>query len=135
MTNIQIWEDTFAKSGSFEMNGEEITELSDLQSGTLSAKTTVTCGEIIRVSPDDNPDATLLSTMNVTPLVVVYDENMRMISCTMNNEQQLTVGDNEVTVEVDTSAFVERIGKGHIGLYLWDDFEGICPLANAVKLD
>ena len=71
----------------------------------------------------------------MTPLVVVYDENMRMISCTVNNDgQQLAVGDNVVTVEVETSGFADKIGKGHIGLYLWDDFEGICPLANAVKL-
>lgn len=133
VSNVQIWDDTFAKSGNFEMNGEKITKLSELEKGTLSAKTTVTCGEITEITSD--LDGTVLDTMKVTPLVVVYDENMRMISCTVNNDgQQLAVGDNVVTVEVETSGFADKIGKGHIGLYLWDDFEGICPLANAVKL-
>ncbi len=134
MSNIQIWDNTFAKAGSFEMDGTPITELSELQSGILTAKTTVTCGDIVEIASQEDPTATVLSTVKVMPLVVVYDENMRMISCTVDDELQIGVGDNEITVQVDTSAFIDRIGNGHIGLYLWDDFEGICPLANATKL-
>ncbi len=134
MTNIQLWDDTFAKAGSFEMDGEPITELSEVTNGILTAKTTVTCGDVVEVASEEEPPRTVLSTTKVMPLVVVYDENMRMISCTVDEEVEIEVGDNEISVQVDTNAFADRIGKGHIGLYLWDDFEGICPLANATKL-
>lgn len=134
VSNVQIWEDTFAKAGSFEMDGTPITELSEVTSGILTAKTKVTCGDIVEAVSEENSAQTVLSTVKVMPLVVVYDENMRMISCTADDELEIGVGDNDIEVEVNTNMFFDKIGNGYIGLYLWDSFEGICPLANATTL-
>ena len=130
--NIRIFSGVFAEDAVFIMDGNEISKLEDITAGTLNAEMNIICGDITKATEDGG--ATYFAEgSKATPMLVFFDKNMRMINCTQV-ATALKVGDNAVTIEVDTTDFAEKLDGGFAGLYVMDDMMSIRPLADAVEL-
>ena len=129
--NIRIFSGIFAENPTFELDGAEISELSEIGSGTLTAKTNIICGQVTKEEAEDG--GYVAKGADATPMMVFFDKNMRMINCTQS-AVVLNAGDTEISVEVDTSAFAHRLEGGYAGLYVLDDMMNIRPLSDAVEL-
>lgn len=130
--NIRIFNGVFAKNSVFGMNGEEISAFADITSGILTVNMNIICGEVTKET--ENGGTTYFAKgSKATPMMVLFDKNMRMINCTRVTKE-LNVGDNAVTIEVDTTGFANRLNGGFAGIYVWDDLMSIRPLADSVEL-
>lgn len=130
--NVRIFDGVFAKDTQFSMDGSEVSGIEDISAGTLTAELNVVCGDITKAT-DDGGTTYFAKGSKVTPVMVFFDKNMRMINCTQV-ASDLAVGDNAVTIEVDTTEFADKLDGGFAGLYVLDDMMSIRPLADAVEL-
>ena len=130
--NIRIFSGVFAKDALFTIDGREVSGLEDITAGTLSAEMNIVCGEITKATEEGG--ATYFAQgSKATPIMVFFDKNNRMVNCTQV-ASELAVGDNAVTIEVDTTDFADKLDGGFTGIYVWDDMMNIRPLADAVEL-
>ncbi len=128
--NIRIFEGVFAKDVLFAVDGSEVSEIEDITAGTFRADMKIVCGDVTKATDGVTYFA---QGSTATPVMVFFDKNMRMVNCTQL-AKELAVGDNAVTIEVDTTDFADKLDGGYAGLYVLDDMMSIRPLADAVEL-
>ncbi len=129
--NIRIFEGVYAKAVLFSMDGSEVSGIEDVTAGTLAADMKIVCGDVTKAT--DNGVTYYAKGSTATPVMVFFDKNMRMVNCTQV-VKDLAVGDNDVTIEVDTTDFADKLEGGFAGLYVLDDMMNIRPLSDAVEL-
>ena len=130
--NIRIFSGVFAKDVLFSMDGSEVNGIDDITAGTLTAELNIVCGDVTKET-EDNGATYFAKGSKATPMVVFFDKNMRMVNCTQV-VSDLNVGDNQVSIEVDTTEFADKLEGGFAGLYVLDDMMNIRPLSDAVEL-
>lgn len=130
--NIRIFSGIFTKNLKFSVDGNEISSIDDVTAGMLTANMNIVCGEAVKTT-NDSGLTYFAAGARVTPMIVFFDKNMRMVNCTQVTSS-LKVGDNAVSVEVNTAAFANKLSGGFAGLYVWDDMMSIRPLADAAEL-
>jgi len=132
MDNIQLYQGSFGGDGFFTMDGEKITAIEDVTSGTLTATVTYTCGDFQTTVTDGKTVITEGET--VVPFAVVYDASGKMIDCATLEGAAIRGGRQELSLDIDTSGFYDKLNGGYIGYYVWKDFETAEPLVDAIEL-
>jgi len=132
LDNIKVYTGTFAENPVFEVDGNVISSIEDVTSGTLTAKATVVVSHVT----SENTDEGLIASEGaaIKPLLVVYNKNHRMIYSKLADEAMLGVGENLLEITVDTSSFADKLKNGYMGFYIWDDFGNLEPLMDAIEL-
>ncbi len=130
--NIRIFDGVFAKDILFNMDGNEVSRIEDITAGTFRADMKIVCGDVTKAT-DNGGTIYFAKGASATPVMVFFDKNMRMVNCT-HSVNELNVGDNAVSLEVDTTDFADKLDGGFAGLYVLDDMMNIRPLADAVEL-
>ena len=130
--NVMLYNGTFAEDAVFEIDGSEVKAISDVKSGTLTAKAKIVTSMVITEETADGIFA--VDGIKINPLLVVYNKNNTMIYSKIVDDAALSMGDNEFEVSIDTSSFADKIDGGYIGFYLWDDFGNLEPLMDAVEI-
>ncbi len=121
LDNIMMWSGTVFDGGSFEMDGDKISELGQITDGDLGATATVI---------SDGSDAS-----SATPIMVFFDANGRMVGCEFGEESEMTVGKNEITLSADTTEYNGKFNGGSVEFYVWEDIELARPMLDATILD
>ncbi len=130
--NISLCQGGVGTNGRFEMDGEKITELSQVTSGTLTAMTDFFNGDIQTSVVDGQTIIT--GDGEVFPFVVVYDASGKMIDCVTSDGITVGAGKQTISLDIDTSGFYDKLDGGYIGYYMWKDFITAEPLMDAVEL-
>ncbi len=132
MDNIILYSGTFAEAASFEIDGQPVSDIDDITSGTLTAKAKVVTSI---VTAEETPDGTFASDgAAIKPLMVVYNKHHKMIYSEIAEDANLCVGENDFEFSIDTSSFADKLDGGYIGFYIWDDFGNLEPLMDAIEL-
>jgi len=120
LDNVKMFGGTFAEGTVFELDGAEVNALSDIKPGELNIKTKIVTSKM--------EDCT------VTPVLVAYNSNNKMIHSTLIDNTELSMGENELEFSIDTSSFADRLEGGYLGFYIWDNLGSLQPLAKAIEL-
>ena len=132
MDNIRLYQGSFGGEGCFTMDGEKITSIEDVTNGTLVAKVDYTSDQIRTEASGGS--TVITDSGEVYPFVVVYDGAGKMIDCVYSANGGIRAGSQELSAELDTSGFYDKLDGGYIGFYVWKDFETAEPLVDAVEL-
>ncbi len=127
--NIKYYTGTFSNGTSFEFNGSPIESVSSIGNGTLKVTTEVVSNKIV-LGADDK-----IIPAKGTPVLVFYNKNGRLISCSFIQDNDLIVGkENAIELTVDTSSFYNKLDGGYGALYIIDDFENLQLIAETIEL-
>lgn len=132
MDNIRLYQGSLGNDGYFEMNGEKITKLDEVTSGTLTATVSYICGDVRTATSDDK--TVITDSAEVFPFAVVYDVSGKMIDCVALENAAISAGEQKLSLEIDTSGFYDKLDDGYIGYYVWKDFTTAEPLIDAIEL-
>ena len=104
----------------FAVNGEEITEISEVTEGELSAN----------ISLLSNKERTGLN-----KLFVAYDKQGKLLDCTVAEEETARInmgyGDIYAIMNLDAETATAIADGGYVGLYVWD---GMIPVMTPLEL-
>ena len=107
--NVKLYNGMNILSYSFNMNGEKITDLSQIAEGELEANVTLMTNKEIS---------------GTTKVFVAYDSRGKLLGCTVIEEQaeDVVMGTNEITalMELDSKTAETLADGGYVGLYVWD---------------
>ncbi len=130
--NICFCQGGVGTGGHFEMDGEAITELSQVTNGTLTATTDFISGDVKTTVSGGQTIVT--DGGEVFPFAVVYDASGKMIDCVTLEGVTVKAGKQTISLDIDTSGFYDKLDGGYIGYYMWKDFVTAEPLMDAVEL-
>lgn len=132
LDNIGFYQGSFGSGGYFTMDGSKLTALGDVTDGTLKATAVYTSGAVKTQTSEGK--TVLVESSTVFPFAVVYDATGKMIDCTPATSVSITAGRHELSTDIDTAGFYDKLSGGYIGYYVWKDFTTAEPLTDAVEL-
>lgn len=132
MDNICFCQGNFGAGGYFAMDGEKITELSEVTNGTLTATADFISSDI--QTEVSGGQTVIINSGEIFPFAVVYDKSGKMIDCINSDGITIGAGVQKVSLDIDTSGFYDKLDGGYIGYYVWKDFATAEPLMDAVEL-